>query len=68
MPGLIQYTSTAALLAMAGYACLIMHSDERKGIIIFGIFEMLAFLLRSDSMLMIQPFGITTVFAKDCFI
>lgn len=54
--GLIQFTSTAALLAIAGYVCLCLRQDG-KGLWVFGGLELLAYLLRSDAMLMIQPLG-----------
>ena len=53
----IQYTSTAALLAIAGYAVLILYDSERKGW--FLLLEGLALLLRPDAFLMIQPFGMS---------
>lgn len=57
--GEIQYTSTAALLAIAGYVCLI--SKPEKGRVCFFLFELIAYLLRSKAMLMIQPFGIVVL-------
>ena len=53
--GAIQYTSTAALLAVTGYICLVRNPEKGKWV--FLIFELLAYLLRSKAMLMIQPFG-----------
>lgn len=54
--GLIQFTSTAALTAIAGYVCLSLRQDS-KGMVLFGCMELLAYFLRSDAMLMIQPLG-----------
>lgn len=54
--GFIQWTSTAALLATAGYIYLIMKFDN-KAVWVCAVFELLGFLLRSEAMLMIQPFG-----------
>lgn len=54
--GLIQWTSTAAILAIAGYAYLIMKFDN-KAVWLCAGFELLSFLLRSKAMLMIQPLG-----------
>lgn len=54
--GLIQFTSTAALLAVAGYVSLILVQD-RKGLWIFGVMELLACFLRREAMLMVQPLG-----------
>ena len=51
----VQFTSTAALMAGAGYACLILHGNQGKKTF-FG-FELLAFLLRPQAMLMIQLIG-----------
>lgn len=53
----IQYTSTAAMLAAAGYVCLLLREDRKKGLTMFFCFELAAFLLRDQAMLMIQPLG-----------
>ncbi len=63
MTALIQYTSTAALLAGAGYACLLVKKDRREGIAEFFVLELLSFFLRRQAMLMIQPIGAVTVLA-----
>lgn len=57
MTAAIQYTSTAAMLAAMGYACLLLRKEQKEGLLIFSVFELLAFLLRSQAMLMIQPLG-----------
>ena len=54
----IQYTSTSALLAIAGYVCLTLNRDCAKGTLYFILFELLSILLRQDAMLMIQPYGL----------
>ena len=54
----IQYTSTAALLAVAGYVVLTLRKSDVKGRVLFWILEGFAMLLRVDAFLMIQPFGI----------
>ena len=54
----IQYTSTAALLALTGYACLVLEDDEKCGFVVFAVMELLAILLRDQAMLMIQPLGL----------
>lgn len=54
--GFIQWTSTAALLAIAGYVFLILQFDGKAVLICAGL-QLLGFLLRSDAMLMIQPLG-----------
>lgn len=58
--GLLQYTSTAALLAVTGYVVLLMLSDSRKKYGVFFLCELFAFLLRYQAMLMIQPLGLLT--------
>ena len=60
--GEIQYTSTASILAAIGYFCLLFDkkSPKRKYILFF-VFELLALLLRSQAMLMIQIVGISVV-------
>jgi hypothetical protein len=59
MQGEIQYTSTAMILAMSGYFCLVMHiePDMRKGLTYFFVLELLGCLLRSQAMLIVQPMG-----------
>lgn len=54
---LLEYTSTAALMAVSGYVCLLLNRDRKCGRVLFCAFEFLAFLLRSDAMLMIQILG-----------
>ena len=54
---LLQFTSTAALLAIAGYISIIPGRSSRA-FLQFTCLELLAFLLRKESMLMIQPFGL----------
>lgn len=58
--GLLQYTSTAALLAVTGYVVLLMLPDSRKKYSVFFLCELFAFLLRYQAMLMIQPLGLLT--------
>lgn len=55
----IQYTSTAALMAIGGYACLLLqYKNRRRGYFLFVLFSLLSCLLRRDAMLMIQPLGL----------
>lgn len=54
----IQYTSTAAMLAITGYLCLLLYSEGRARYLVFFLLEFLAYLLRSNAMLMIQPPGV----------
>ncbi len=57
MTAVLQYTSTAGLLALAGYGCLLLHRKRKCALSWFFFFELTAFLLRSQAMLMIQPIG-----------
>lgn len=61
--GVIQYTTVAGVLALTGYACLIMGKSKHKKYIIFLLFQILSILLRSESMYMVQPIGICTFVA-----
>lgn len=61
MTGLVQYTSTAALLATTGYACFYLIDNSRKSLGVFFVSEMLAFFIRRQAMLMIQPLGMLTL-------
>lgn len=60
MTAALQFTSTAALLAAAGYCCLFLNRRFKTGLSLFFGFELMAYLIRSQSMLMIQPFGCAT--------
>lgn len=62
LTGLLQYTSTAALLAIAGYACLMRDMTSKERLTLFFVFQLLAYLLRSNAMLMIQPLGAAILF------
>lgn len=55
--GQIQYTSTAILLAACGYLWLLFDESKKRKYILFFVFELLAYLLRTMSMLMVQPIG-----------
>ena len=55
--GCIEYTSTSGLLAAAGYFCLLVHKDPKRGWLWFCLLELLAGLLRMNAMLMVQPLG-----------
>lgn len=61
MTGLLQYTSTAALLAATGYTCFYLTDDSRKNLGVFFASELLAFFIRRQAMLMIQPLGMLTL-------
>lgn len=63
----IQFTSTAAMLAVTGYLCLLLYPSGRSRCVLFFLMEFLSFELRSDAMLMIQPMGFI-VLAGLCFI
>lgn len=51
--GCIEYTSTSGLLAAAGYFCLLLHKEPKKGWFRFCLLELLAGLLRINAMLMV---------------
>lgn len=53
----IQFTSTAAMLAITGYLCFLLYPGVKSRNILFFLTEFLSFQLRSDAMLMIQPMG-----------
>lgn len=53
----LQFTTIAGALAVAGYIWVLMDDQKKRSYIIFGVFELLAVLLRRDSMLMVQPIG-----------
>ena len=59
--GCIEYTSTSGLLAAAGYFCLLLHKEPKKGWFRFCLLELLAGLLRINAMLMVQPLGFLAV-------
>ena len=59
----IQFTSTAALLAITGYMCLFLSLSGQNNLTLFFIFQLLSYLLRSDSMIMIQPYGMAMLAA-----
>lgn len=56
----IEFTSTAAILAAAGYFCLLVRAEGRGRWIWFFVLELLSCCLRTDAMLMMQPMGILT--------
>jgi len=57
----IQFTSTAAILAITGYLCFFLYPEGKPRCIIFFLLEFFSFLLRSNAMLMIQPMGFLTL-------
>ena len=58
----IQYTSTAAMLAITGYLCFLLYPEGKSRCALFFLLELLSFLLRSNAMLMIQPMGFIVLF------
>lgn len=58
--GLIQWTSSAALLAISGYVYLIVKSNK-KAVWLCAGFQLAAYCLRSEAMLMMQPLGGTVL-------
>lgn len=65
--GQIQYTSTAMLLAIAGYVSFLLYEDIRERVLGFFVFELLACLLRTESMLLLIPIGIVAVLGSIFF-
>lgn len=61
--GMVQYTSTAAFLAAGGYVCFLLRRNRRTGLVWFFVLELLAYLLRSEAMLMVQPLGMAAAAA-----
>lgn len=59
----IQFTSTAALLAVTGYVCLFLSFEKHNILPLFFVLQLLSYLLRSDSMMMIQPYGMAVLAA-----
>ena len=59
----IQHTSTAMLLAIAGYVALVLY-EEKKNLWIFGILEFLSYVIRPEAMAIIQPIGVGLVVAS----
>ena len=62
----MQYTSVAILMATTGYLCLISAKEQKSAKIWFVIMEFLAFNLRSEGMLLVQPFGML-ILSGICF-
>lgn len=54
----IQYTSTGLLLAGAGFICLFLFEKKKDRVVFFTIFEVLAYILRPETMELIQPLGL----------
>ncbi len=61
---MMQYTSVAAFLAVGGYVCFLLRRSRRTALVWFFVLELLAFLLRSEAMLMIQPLGLAAAAAS----
>ena len=59
--GRIQYTSTAMLLAIAGFVALALY-ESLAGIWLFGICQFLAFLIRPEAMEIVLPVGFGLLF------
>lgn len=55
--GHLEFTSEAALVAIMGYVFACFHDNGKWGAIGFCILEAIAFCIRQDAMLMIQPLG-----------
>lgn len=63
----IQFTSTAAMLAVTGYVCFLLYPGKKARCFIFFLLEFLSFQLRSNAMFMIQPMGFAVLIGL-CFI
>jgi len=53
----IQYTSTAGILSISGYACYILYRDRRWRGILFLAIELFAYALRPNAMMIMVPMG-----------
>ena len=53
----MQYTSTAGILAISGYACYVLYKDRRGKRILFLVIELFAYALRPNAMMIIVPMG-----------
>lgn len=62
----IQFTSTAAMLAIIGYLCFFLYPKGKIRYILFFLLEFFSFLLRSNAMFMIQPMGFLTLAGFYC--
>jgi len=57
----IQYTCVAVLLALAGFSAVLLYRNRKVGFVVFVILELLAYLLRSQAMLMVALPGLTVL-------
>ncbi|MGN0167140.1 MAG: hypothetical protein ACI4AB_03790 [Acetatifactor sp.] len=55
--GNLEFTSAAAMVAVFGYVVVLLYDRGKQGTTGFIILEALAFCIRRDAMLMIQPIG-----------
>lgn len=55
----IQYTCVAALVALAGFSAILLYRNRKVGFVVFVVLELLAYLLRSQAMLMVALPGLT---------
>ena len=56
----IQYTSIGIILAATGFLCLFLSENKKQKVWLFGIFEFLSFVLRPETMEIVQPIGFLT--------
>ncbi len=54
--GRIQFTSTAMLLAIAGFVALVFYKNHTN-VAVFGVCELLAYIIRPEGMEIIMPIG-----------
>lgn len=53
----IQYTSTAGIVAITGYACYVVYKNRKWAIVILAVMELFAYALRPNAMLIMTPMG-----------
>lgn len=55
----IQYSSTAELLALAGFICFLFYKNRKCALISFIILEIMGYLMRYNAMLLMLPIGMS---------
>ena len=58
----IQYTSISLICAAFGFVCLLFDEDRNRGLVSWGIIELLAYSIRPESMEIVQPIGFFVYF------
>ena len=57
--GALQFTSVAAMLALSGWIYFLSDRSRLRRFAVFGVTSMLACLVRTDAMLLVQPLGLS---------